>query len=205
MSIGKIELLTNVIAYGEKSTFAVTRYTEKDIPQFKRMFELLRELNSEILDADGTQYGLTSVLSEGMYCLWSGSVRYLSQKKARSYGLSFTEQLVSSSLDTYSETNQQAEQLKSTIKEEDPISSFGPSSDQDITYLVNFFNNGNLDGTFDIYPIPNSFFIGITCNQREDGSFDEIKINGKRPRFSLTKKIIIPNSIPPLATKIKLW
>jgi hypothetical protein len=205
MSIGKTELFTDVIAYGIPSTFAVTRYSEEDISKLKRMFELLSELNFEIATSGGTQYGLTSLMSEAMYCLWSGSVRYLSADKARKEGFSFTERLTSASLDTYSEANQEAEQLKSTICKKDPISSFGPSSDQDITYLLNFFNNSNLDGTFDVYRIPNHYFEGITCNKQDDGSFVEVKINGKRPRFSLTTKIIEANNIAPLATKIKLW
>ena len=169
------------------------------------MFEYLLNLNVLLSESGGTRYGLTSILSEATFCLWSGSVRYLSANKARESGLSFTEQLVSQSLDTYSEEHQEAEQLKSTIMPKDPVSSFGPTSEQDVTYFLNFFNDGNLNGTFDVFRIPNHFFEGVTCSGAQDGSFVDRKSSGKRPRFSITTKIIEPNNISPLATKVNLW
>ena len=119
MTVGTVEYLKDVEVYGGKiGSFAVTRYTEDDIPYFKKNFESWVEHRKNCLEIGGRAPNLCDGFTEGLFCLHTGSVRYLSltktQRRKKEYK-GFVEKLETASLDTYNEESEEAEQIKSSI------------------------------------------------------------------------------------------
>jgi len=58
-----------------------------------------------------------------------------------------------------------------------------------------------MDGSFDVYEIPNYFILGKSISKTE--TFKQQQDQGRRPRFSIMKDIIVPNKLKPVK-KFKL-
>ena len=201
MSIGTQVILENVLVLGQPSTFAVTKYTEADVEAFEKYFKAWKELAtaSELIDSRFPNLG--EAFTEGLFCLWSGSSRYL---KPSNCTLPFTQRLAHASLDTYNELKQQSEQIKSTIADKAP-SSFGPDSKEDAMYFMDFFNSGNVDGTFSVYEVPLYILHSTIVNKDKNETFDDQCHQRRRPRLTLLTQVIEPNNIQPIAKNIRLW
>lgn len=169
----------------------VARFGKKDAKIFKRLFDIWVKLNNG-LSKYGRKVNIPEVLSEGMFCVFSNSVRY--QRKLKGKG--------SASFDTINLKTGEREQIKASSIKSD-LTSFGPKSEWDKLYFMNFYNSGNPDGTFDVYEIPNRL---LYENKVNSGQTMKIQQEEKRrPRFSIMKDIIIPNKIKPLGRNIKVW
>ena len=68
------------------------------------------------------------------------------------------------------------------------LTSFGPSSVWDRIFFVDFYRNGDWDGTFDIYEIETEMIYSYPVN-REQTVLDQ-KLQGRRPRFSIYSGLI---------------
>jgi len=79
------------------------------------------------------------------------------------------------------------------------LTSYGPRSKYDILIFADFYNNGNIDGTFVLYNIPINLVINAFVNLSTTAQ--QQAVAGKRPRMSM-KKIINANNI--VGTKHKL-
>jgi hypothetical protein len=201
MSIGKIEILENVSVLGTPSTFAVTTYSEQDIGAFKRYFETWKQLANASAVIDSRIPNLGEAFTEGMFCLWSGSSRYC---KATNVPTPFTEKLHHRSLDTYNIEKQKSEQIKASIADGAP-SSFGPDSKEDALYFMSFYNNGVIDGTFNVYEIPLNALHSTILNKSKNETFEDQCNQRRRPRLSLLTQIIEPLDIKPSGLDIRLW
>jgi hypothetical protein len=201
MSIGKEIILTDVLVLGLPSTFAVTEYSENDLHAFEKYFKAWKELalNCEAIDSRVPNLG--EAFTEGLFCLWSGSYRYLKQAQC---SIPFTEKLSHASLDTYHLPTQKSEQIKSTIADRAP-STFGPKSKEDSMYFMDFFNSGNVDGTFTVYPIPLNILHSTILNKDRNETFDDQCAQRRRPRLKLLTQVIEPNNIQPLVKNVRLW
>ena len=78
------------------------------------------------------------------------------------------------------------------------LTSFGPRSVWDILYFVDFYREGNFDGTFDIYEIQNELIYSTKVNAKQ--TMRDQQKEGRRPRFSIYEKIILSHGIKPVAT-----
>lgn len=204
--VGTIEYLKDVPLYGDEiGSFAVTRYSDKDIPLFKENFESWVKHRELCLSIGGRAPNLCDAFTEGMYCLYSGSVRYVKVDRRKAEYKAFgTEKLSNASIDTYSEKNKEGEQIKSSIILDD-CTSFGPTSKQDALYFMHFYRDGKpLDGSFDLYRIENDLLYS-TVIKNDGTTFAEKQKTGQRPHFSLLKKVILPNNIQPVEKNVKLW
>jgi hypothetical protein len=169
----------------------VARFNREDAKEFKNLFDIWVELNNG-LGKYGRKVNIPEVLSEGMFCIFSKSVRC--QKKLRGKG--------SVSFDTINLKTGEREQIKASSIKSD-LTSFGPKSEWDKLYFMAFYNSGNLDGTFDVYEIPNEL---IYKNKGNRGQTMELQQKEKRrPRFSIMDAIIKPYKIKPLGKNIKIW
>ena len=201
MSIGTQKILKDVLVLGKPSTFAVTEYSESDIESFERYFRAWKELavSSSLIDSRIPNLG--EAFTEGLFCLWHGSCRYLKPSQCE---IKFSQKLANASLDTYHVDSQKAEQIKSTIADRAP-SSFGPDSEEDAIYFMDFFNSGNVDGTFSIYEIPINTLHSTILNKDRNESFKDQCAQRRRPRLTLLTQVIEPNNIHPIAQNIRLW
>ena len=130
-------------------------------------------------------------LSEVAFCLYSGSKRFISLKGG-----------VNSSFDTFNTETGKAEQIKACSVKRD-LTSFGPDSRWDDLYFLDFYNEGKLDGTFNVYKIPTKIIYSMKVNKKQ--TFKQQQAQKRRPRFSITDKIIIEKKLKPIATNVKVW
>ncbi|MDP2741086.1 MAG: Bsp6I family type II restriction endonuclease [bacterium] len=169
----------------------VAHLDEQDAKIFKKLFDIWVKLNKG-LAIYGRKMNIPEVLSEGMFCIFSKSVRF--QKKIKGKG--------SVSFDTINLKTGEREQIKASSIESD-LSSFGPKSEWDKLYFMSFYNNGNPDGTFDVYEIPNKLIYSNKVNRGQ--TMKRQQKEKRRPRFSIMNNIIKPYKIKPIGKDIKVW
>lgn len=93
------------------------------------------------------------------------------------------------------------EQIKACSVEGD-LTSFGPNSEWDDLYFMDFWNDGDVNGKFDVYKINSNLIYNRKVNRTQ--TVRQVQAQGKRPRFSL-KELIMENRIKPVGAKIKIW
>ena len=79
-------------------------------------------------------------------------------------------------------------QVKASSVEED-LTSFGPKTEWDRIYFMDFYREGAWDGSFDIYEIDTEEILNFPVNKKE--TFQEQQKQGRRPRFSIKKDLIL--------------
>jgi len=129
---------------------------------------------------------LPEALSEGAFCLETGAVRIISDIQG-----------AAGSFDCYSLESNERIQVKACSVIPD-LTSFGPTSVWDRLYFVDFYRNGNWDGTFDIYLIDDDDIYNQEVKANE--TFQDQQKQGRRPRFSVYNKIIQPKGLSPIRT-----
>jgi len=86
-------------------------------------------------------------------------------------------------------------QIKATSVDND-LTSFGPNSVWDELYWLDFYRKGKLDGSFDVYKIPNRVIYNFKVNATQ--TFRQQQKNKRRPRLRMRYDIIIPKKIKPV-------
>lgn len=180
-----------IILGGNEIKIEIAHLDKKDGKVFKELFDMWRKLNIG-LEKYGRKVNIPEVISEGMFCIFSGSVRY--QRKLGGKG--------TVSFDTLNLNNKKREQIKASSINED-LTSFGPRTEWDDLYFLDFFNGGKLDGTFNVYKISSKYIYENQVNKGQ--TMKDQQGEKRRPRFSITKDIILKNKIKPLAVNVKVW
>ena len=93
--------------------------------------------------------------------------------------------------------NKERIQVKACGAEKD-LTSFGPKSEWDKIYFIDFYCNGEWDGSFDIYRLDNDEVVLQAVNEYE--RLKDQQKQKRRPRFSVKKKIIEPKGLKPILT-----
>ena len=115
----------------------------------------------------------------------------------------------STSFDCYDETTNETVQIKASagmmddgVRKHDDLTTFGPRSEFDKLFFLDFYSDGNVDGRFEVYEIPPDMAYsaevknGVTLQEILDelASGKETK---SRPHLHLRKKVIEPNNLDP--------
>lgn len=187
------DFVINSNVYGEPSVFEVIKYDESDIPAFKRYFEAWVSLKNASFEIGGGPSNLHAAFTEGIFCLWSGCVRYKNSKSKK---------LKSSSFDAYDLIKERTKQVKSSIMRVD-LTSFGPKTKWDDLYFLDFDNSGNMNGTFDVYLLDNDIVYNTLVNKEE--TLKEQQDAKRRPRTSIKKNVIEKHNIKPVGKSVMLW
>lgn len=179
--------------FNQDCTLEIMEFSKADGKIWKLLFDKWRELKMGMREYKAREPNFPEGLSEGAFCIWSAgrSARLLSAKK-----------LSNTSFDTVNVKTMRAEQIKACSVEED-LTSFGPKSKWDDLYFLDFYNEGKVDGRFDIYLIPNDLIYGNKVNKLQ--AMKDQQGDKRRPRFSIKKDIIGKYNIKPIASKVKLW
>jgi len=180
----------NIRIGDENLDIEVAYFDMSDGQKFKNLFDIWKKLNIG-LGKYGRKVNIPEVISEGMFCVYSESVRF--QKKIKGKG--------KVSFDTINLKKQRKEQIKASSIKKD-LTSFGPKTEWDDLFFLDFYNNGKLDGTFNVYLIPSKYIYSQQVNKKQ--TMKDQQIQQRRPRFSV-KEIIERNKIKPLATDVKVW
>lgn len=179
--------------FGAKSSLDLMDFDKIDRRKWKELFEMWKALKLGMRSYKAREPNMLEGLSEVAFCLFSGSKRLIALR---------SKVAISSSFDTYNMKKNRAEQIKASSVLSD-LTSFGPKSKWDDLYFLDFYNQGKLNGTFNVYLIPNDLIFLQKVNATQ--TFIDQQKQGKRPRFSLVDKIIVPNDLKPIATDVKVW
>jgi hypothetical protein len=213
-----IEKQVNANVYGESSIFTLRFYNEEDLPWLKTYFEAWKALqmcssmeavNDEGLYHDERSPNIPEAISETLYCMLTTSGRYYKpspkkNKKKKIKKKYKAEKLKNRSFDAFDIVNEITVQIKASQMEYD-CTSFGPKTKQDKIIFIDFYNDGNIDGTIDVYEIPGELITNVIVCKKDQITYEKRKKEGKRPRFSIKKLVIEPNDIQPIYKKVKLW
>jgi len=170
--------------YGEESIFDVVQYDYTDIPEIKEAFDSWITLKKKANILYGRAPNIPEFITETCLCLVLNLVRFYKSKK-----------LKNASFDCFDLLHDWAIQAKACSVKDD-LTSFGPKTKWDVLYFLDFYNNGNLDGTFNVYEIPNDLI--YNCLVKEGRTLKESQQLGYRPRIHIKNQIIVPNGIEPL-------
>lgn len=177
--------------FSQKCCLEIMDFPKSDGKKWKEIFDLWKNLRVALKKYKSRAPNFPEGLSEVAFCLWSGSSRFISAK-----GLSQT------SFDTFNTKTKKAEQIKACSIAGD-LTSFGPKSEWDDLYFLDFYNNGKVDGYFDIYKIPDIFIYDQKVNKQE--TLRDQQGQTRRPRFSIKKEIILGKGLKPIAKSVKVW
>lgn len=165
-------------------------FENKDKVILKNIYDKWIELSQELKKVNSTRgVNIPEALSEGAFCLTMGLGRFVKVKvpsKVKTPNTSF---------DCFSIKTQKRIQVKACSTKSD-VTSFGPTSQWDELYFVDFFKDGEWKGNFDIYFIPNHLIYQQKVNK--DQTFEQQQAQNRRPRLSIIKNIITPNNIKPI-------
>ena len=169
-------------------------FNKADGKKWKQIFDQWKKLKIGLQKYNSRGPNFPEGLSEVAFCLWSGSGRYIKIKGVKKG--------IAGSFDTFNLDKARAEQIKACSIDED-LTSFGPKSKWDDLYFLDFYRDGKVDGTFDVYLIPNKLIDSQNLNKVE--KFIDQQVQKRRPRFSLKKELIPKYKIKPLAKGVKVW
>ena len=178
--------------YGNSCNASLLQFDQSDKQEWKILWDSWNNLRVGLKQYGSRGPNLSEGLSESAFCLYSNSLKILNIQGG-----------CDSSADTYNLDRQEAQQIKATSIAND-LTSFGPTSKWNKLYFLDFYNGGNLDGSFDCYQIDTDLIYNTIVNKGKNETFVDQQKQGRRPRLSL-KKIIAENNIAPIGKNIKVW
>lgn len=162
----------------------VLAFEESDRGRIRKMYDDWRSLSNSLKDFNARGINLPEGISESAFCIEMNTVRI-----TRSiFG-------ANSSWDCYELKSNKRIQVKACSVLPD-LTSFGPKSQWDEIYFLDFYREGQWDGSFGIYKIDTDLIYSHRVNQKQ--TFAEQQAQGRRPRFSIYSGIIEPKGIEPV-------
>jgi len=177
--------------FGKECTMELMDFDKKDGKRWKELFDMWKKLKLGMREYKSREPNFPEGLSEVAFCLFSKSKRFISLQGESP-----------ASFDTFDLKKNRAEQIKASSVESD-LTSFGPISKWDDLYFLDFYNNGKLDGTFNVYKIPSQWVYEMKVNKKQ--TFRQQQKQGKRPRFSIIDNIVKKKELKPIARNVKIW
>ena len=160
----------------------VLEFEAKDIKTLNDIYIEWRNLSKHLNDVNARSVNLPEGLSETAFCIAKNMWRVT--KGINGANTSFD------CYDYNGEKNKNRIQVKACSVLPD-LTSFGPRSEWDRIFFVDFFREGNWDGTFDVYEIDTDEINNYPVNATET-VLDQKKQN-RRPRFSIYTGLIKKN------------
>ena len=169
-----------------EGTFEVeaTRFEEGDRRRFAEIYLNWRSISDDLRSLGGRGVNLPEVLSEGSFALEMGVLRVVKSISG-----------ANSSWDCYDPIRHKRIQVKACSVLPD-LTSFGPTSQWDELYFLDFFRKGEWDGTFDIYKIENELIYNHKVNESQ--TMRDQQMQKRRPRFSIFREIVQRRGIQPI-------
>lgn len=189
-----MKLITKEIdLYGNKCSAHLMEFDKTDTTEWQKLWNSWKTLKMGLRAYKTREPNLPEGLSETAFCMYSGSHRLVDIKGN-----------CNKSADTYNLTTMEAEQIKATSVNRD-LTSFGPKTKWDKLYFLDFYRDGALDGSFDVYEVDKNLIYNTVVNKGKNQTFKEQQALDRRPRLSLKEDVIKPNGIKPLDTNVKIW
>jgi len=164
----------------------VLAFSEQDHAFLSKIYRNWRNLCGDLALIEARGINLPEGLSESAFCIEMGAVRVIRSIPG-----------ANSSWDCYDINRKKRIQVKACSVLPD-LTSFGPESQWDEIYFLDFYREGKWDGTFNIYLIPNRSIYEYPVNRGQ--TMREQQEQRRRPRFSIYSGIIEPQKIRPIKT-----
>lgn len=178
--------------FGSNCSLQLMKFSKSDGKKWKFLFDTWKKLTIGMKAFGARGINVPEGLTESAFCMFSGSNMFLKKTSGK----------IPTSFDTFNTKTNKAEQIKACSIKKD-LTSFGPRSVWDDLYFLDFYNDGKLDGLFDVYKIPNKYILKTNVNKTQ--LLKDQQIEKRRPRFSLKKDIIQKYKIKPVKSKVKVW
>ena len=162
-------------------------FEENDRKWLRDLYSHWSTLRTELKNAQARGPNFPEGISEVAFAIVFNAPRVLSVKGT------------SGSFDNYDIKNHKRIQVKATSVKTD-LSTFGPKSEWDVLYFLDFYRDGKFDGKFDAYIIPNKLVPIQIVKKETNQTFRDYQKLGLRPRFSVERNIIRPHKIKPVKT-----
>jgi len=179
------EICTFVLPEGRFNVEAI-RFDLEDRGKLAEIYLNWRRLSDQLRGLGGRGVNLPEVLSEGAFALEMDVLRVVKSISG-----------ANSSWDCYDPVRHKRIQVKACSVLPD-LTSFGPTSQWDEIYFLDFYREGKWDGTFDIYKIENELIYNHKVNENQ--TMRDQQDQKRRPRFSIFKDIIQKKGIRPIKT-----
>jgi hypothetical protein len=183
-----MELKEHILKYNKKNIILkLLEFAEDDRKIFKETFQQYVSLNKIIKETlkGSRNINFPESLSESVFCLELKCGKLVEAINSGSYSTSF---------DCFNRVNNKRIQVKCSAS--DGPSSFGPRSQYDEIYFIDFKSSGVIDGTYKIYKLDNDDIDNVKVNKKQKLT-DQQDLD-RRPRFNIRNSIIIPKSIKPI-------
>lgn len=151
-------------------------FEDQDKPVLRNIYYKWIELSHDLKKINSRAINIPEGLSEGAFALAMEVGRFIQLIPKSSKA--------NTSFDCYCPKNQERIQVKASSTKYD-LSSFGPKSQWDKLYFIDFYKDGAWKGYYDIYLIPNHLIYSHYVNKNE--TFRELQEQGKRPRLGIKK------------------
>ena len=158
----------------------VTQYNQQDSKYLVEIYYKWRELSDLLISMDSRGVNLPDGLSEIAFSLAKNAFRI-------NDGI----QNANSSFDCYDPNEvvgRNRIQIKSCSVIPD-LTSFGPNSEWDRIYFLDFYKNGDWNAEFDVYELDTHQIYSFKVNVGQ--TLLEQKLQGRRPRFSIYNGLIL--------------
>jgi hypothetical protein len=154
----------------------------RDRRKLRKLYNMWKKLNDLLKKISTRGINLPEAISENAFCLaFPHCVRVVQLKNDKC------------SYDCINTRTGSRIQIKASSVEND-LTSFGPRSEWDELFFLDFSEG---DGTFKIYKINPDWIYNHQINKSQ--TFTQQQEQGRRPRFSITKDIILERKLKPLA------
>jgi len=170
---------------GKKYDAVLLQTEKKDAAELKKLYNAWVDLKNGLKSFESRAPNLPEGISEGAFSLEFNCPRVLDVRGT------------AASYDCYNPKTHERIQIKATTIRYD-LTSFGPDSVWDVLYLLDFYREGNFDGTYDVYEIPNDLIYNHQISRTQ--TFRDQQRQGRRPRFGIKQKIIEEHGIKPIKT-----
>ena len=166
----------------------VIEIEKKDFKVIGYAYDLWRNLDRTLKKIDTRGVNLHTGISENAFCYFMPNCVRVTSKIPNA----------NTSWDCYDLKRKKRIQVKAASINPD-LSSFGPDSQWDEIYFMDFYKDGKWNGEFDIYYIKNNNWIyDCVVNKGKEETFLNQQKQGRRPRFSIMKEIIVPHKVKPI-------
>ena len=162
----------------------IISYSLKDKQKFYKIYNLWIKLSKLLKFVGGRGINLPEGLSEGVFCISMNCVKLISNI-----------QKANTSFDCYDLKRKKRIQVKACSVLPD-LTSFGPKSIWDEIYFIDFYKDGSFKGKYDIYKIDNKDIYNHKVNENQ--TLKDQQLQGRRPRFSIYKEIILKKNLKPI-------
>ena len=162
----------------------VLTFSEEDRYELYGFYKSWRNLCDLSVAFKGRAINLPESLSESVFCLETGAVRVIDSISG-----------ANSSWDCYDLNSQKRIQVKSASVLPD-LTSFGPTSQWDELYFIDFNVDGKWTGKYKIYIIENDDIYNQKVNASE--TMRDQQLMDRRPRFSIYSNIIEEKKLHPI-------